>query len=96
VIQGEIGMMLLMREYLEKIRKMDENRLERVITRLTGITKKQIGLIELDADLDIETVTEIFIRINAKGVTLSQADFAISKIAAPKPRQSIVWWSSAA
>jgi len=31
--------------------------------------------------LDIETVTEIFIRINSKGVVLSQADFAMSKIA---------------
>jgi hypothetical protein len=44
--------------------------------------KKTIGLIELDHDLDIETVTEIFIRINSKGVELSQADFAMSKIAA--------------
>lgn len=44
--------------------------------------QKQIGLIELAADLDIETVTEIFIRINSKGVVLSQADFAMSKIAA--------------
>ena len=31
--------------------------------------------------MDIETVTEIFIRINSKGVVLSQADFAMSKIA---------------
>lgn len=39
-------------------------------------------MIELAADLDIETVTEIFIRINSQGVVLSQADFAMSKIAA--------------
>jgi hypothetical protein len=38
-------------------------------------------MIELASDLDIETVTEIFIRINSKGVVLSQADFAMSKIA---------------
>jgi hypothetical protein len=31
--------------------------------------------------LDIETVTEVFIRINSQGVVLSQADFAMSKIA---------------
>ena len=37
---------------------------------------------KLTHDLDIETVTEIFIRINSKGVVLSQADFAMSKIAA--------------
>lgn len=38
-------------------------------------------MIELDSELDIQTVTEIFIRINSKGVVLSQADFAMSKIA---------------
>lgn len=48
---------------------------------LTSITTNQLGLIELDASLDIETVTEIFIRINGKGAVLSQADFAMSKIA---------------
>ena len=41
-----------------------------------------VGVIELAEDLDIETVTEIFIRVNSAGVTLSQADFAMSKIAA--------------
>lgn len=38
-------------------------------------------MIELAEDLDIETVTEIFIRVNSAGVELSQADFAMSKIA---------------
>lgn len=51
------------------------------LNNLKNIAAKQIGLIELDSDLDIETVTEIFIRINSKGVPLSQADFAMSKIA---------------
>src|SRR5690606_8967687 len=37
-------------------------------------------------ELDIETVTEIFIRINSKGQPLSQADFAMSKLAAEGPR----------
>lgn len=41
-----------------------------------------LGLIELNADLDIQTVTEIFIRINSQGSVLNQADFAMSKIAA--------------
>jgi hypothetical protein len=38
-----------------------------------------VGVIELAEDLDIETVTEIFIRVNSAGATLSQADFAMSK-----------------
>ena len=49
---------------------------------LKNIVYNPIGVIELNADLDIETVTEIFIRINSAGVELSQADFAMSKIAA--------------
>ena len=38
-------------------------------------------MIDLAEDLDIETVTEIFIRVNSAGAALSQADFAMSKIA---------------
>ena len=48
---------------------------------LRGIVNNQIGMIELAPDLDVETVTEIFVRVNSKGVQLSQADFVMSKIA---------------
>ena len=82
LMQGEIGLLKLIRQYQDVNPDLDEDYLERVITQLTNITKKQIGMIELAAELDIETVTEIFIRINREGVTLSQADFAMSKIAA--------------
>ena len=82
LMQGETSLLKLIRQYVADNPQMDEEHLERILTRLTGISKKQIGMIELDADLDIETVTEIFIRINREGVTLSQADFAMSKIAA--------------
>lgn len=51
------------------------------IELLRRITTNQIGLIELASELDIETVTEIFVRVNSEGVPLSQADFAMSKIA---------------
>ncbi len=46
------------------------------------IANNQVGVIALDAQLDIDQVTEIFIRVNSAGTTLSQADFAMSKIAA--------------
>ncbi len=45
-----------------------------VFERLEQVVRyhqEQIGLIELAADLEIETVTEIFIRINSKGVWCS-------------------------
>ena len=82
LMQGEISQYKLIRKYVKNNPKMDEDKLEPILKRLTDISKKQIGMIELDTDLDIETVTEIFIRINREGVTLSQADFAMSKIAA--------------
>ena len=52
------------------------------ISRLHGILNNSLGLIELNADLPIETVSEIFVRINSKGVPLNAADFAMSKMAA--------------
>ncbi len=79
VINGSV--LKIVREYLKLNPDADEDLVERTITTLINIPKKQIGLIELSPDLDIETVTEIFIRINSKGVFLSQADFAMSKIA---------------
>lgn len=51
-----------------------------IITRLKSIENNNCGVINLSHELDIEQVTDIFIRINSKGVVLSQADFAMSKI----------------
>ena len=79
VINGSI--LRIVREYLKLNPEADEEQIERTISNLVNIPKKQIGLIELASDLNIEEVTEIFIRINSKGVVLSQADFAMSKIA---------------
>lgn len=80
VMNGSV--LRIVREYLKLNPESNEDHIEQTITKLINIPKKQIGLIELSPDLDIETVTEIFIRINSKGVFLSQADFAMSKIAA--------------
>jgi hypothetical protein len=61
---------------------IDEDALFTTLERLRKIINNHVGVIELAEDLDIETVTEIFIRVNSAGATLSQADFAMSKIAA--------------
>ena len=52
------------------------------INSLLGIKAAPIGVIELESNLDVETVTEIFIRINSKGIALNASDFVMSKIAA--------------
>lgn len=59
----------------------DQDAVFQIIEKLRKITNNLVGVIELDGDLDIETVTEIFIRVNSAGAELSQADFAMSKIA---------------
>lgn len=43
------------------------NEVNNAIMKLRGIANRQIGVIELDHSLDIDEVTEIFIRINSKG-----------------------------
>jgi len=53
-------------EYCEKNTHLDRIKLEETITKLVDIKNKQVGFIELSENLDIETVTEIFIRINSK------------------------------
>lgn len=69
------------KDYFEKNPDVDMGLVETNIERLLGVKNSQIGIIALDDDLDVETVSEIFIRINSKGVPLSSADFAMSKIA---------------
>ena len=66
--------------YSEKNPNADRKRISRVLERLRKIINNHVGVIELAEDLDIETVTEIFIRVNSAGTELSQADFAMSKI----------------
>lgn len=79
---GKTDIFDLVDKYLEQNPNSDKQKIRQSFTRLMGLTKKAVGLIELTSDLEIETVTEIFIRINSAGVVLSQADFAMSKISA--------------
>lgn len=68
-------------DYSTRNPEVDRGSVARVLERLRKIVYNHVGIIELSDDLDIETVTEIFIRVNSAGVELSQADFAMSKIA---------------
>ena len=81
ILSGDAKASQVRKDYCTANEDADEEFVEDVIDKLKDISKRQIGLIELSHDLDIETVTEIFIRINSQGVVLSQADFAMSKIA---------------
>lgn len=69
-------------DYLDKNPDADRKIVGKSLQHLMGIKDSQIGIISLSDDLDIETVTEIFVRINSKGVPLSSSDFVMSKISA--------------
>lgn len=71
----------LVQDYVSKNPEVSQDDLYESIETLRKIVNNHVGIIELDSDLDIETVTEIFIRVNSAGAALSQADFAMSKIA---------------
>ena len=69
-------------QYIEQNPEMSGDNLQKVLNQLKGIESSQIGVIELSEKLDIDVVTDIFIRINSKGTPLSQGDFVMSKMAA--------------
>ncbi len=71
----------LTEQYVAANEGVDRKAIGKVLQRVGKIVNNHVGLIELAEDLDIETVTEIFIRVNSAGTELSQADFAMSKIA---------------
>ena len=81
IINDEISITKAIREYMRLNPETEEDLIEERIENLKKIKTKQVGIIELDSSLDIDTVTDIFIRINQKGVVLSNADFVMSKIA---------------
>ena len=81
VFSPDASLMELTDVYTANNPSADRGRVSRVLEKLRKIINNHVGVIELADDLDIETVTEIFIRVNSAGTELSQADFAMSKIA---------------
>jgi hypothetical protein len=82
VFAPEAKLLQITRAYAAANAGVNEDSLFGTLERLRKIINNHVGVIELAEDLDIETVTEIFIRVNSAGASLSQADFAMSKIAA--------------
>jgi len=81
VMKEDFNQLAFLEEYIAKNPNADKSIVHDRILRLIQVKNKNIGNIVLSADLPIEIVNEIFIRINASGVNLSNADFAMSKIA---------------
>jgi len=86
-----ISQMAFLMKYFKKNPTMlsrNKDLVEKNLGKLLAIKNRNVGIIELDARLDIEDVTEIFARINNTGTPLAQADFAMSKIASYEPKSN--------
>ncbi len=80
IFSPDSDLLALVEEYVERNPGADRKKVGQVLQKVGKIVNNHVGLIELAEDLDIETVTEIFIRVNSAGTPLSQADFAMSRI----------------
>ncbi|MFA6043763.1 MAG: DUF262 domain-containing protein [Phycisphaerales bacterium] len=81
IFAPDAKMLQVTRAYANANPGVDEDATFTTLEKLRKIINNHVGIIELAEDLDIETVTEIFIRVNSAGARLDQADFAMSKIA---------------
>ena len=81
VFAPEARLLQITKAYTAQNDGVDEDAVFAALERLRKVINNHVGIIELSDDLDIETVTEIFIRVNSAGTELSQADFVMSKIA---------------
>ena len=82
IFKSEFDIFGFVQDYCLIHNEISTKDLSTIVTKLRTIASRQIGVIELVHSLEIDEVTEIFIRINSQGKALSQADFAMSKIAA--------------
>ena len=82
VFNSNSGLLRLVDAYCERNDEVDRYKMAERIGKLYEIRNNSLGVIDLDADIDVETVVEIFVRINGTGVRLSAADFIMSKLAA--------------
>lgn len=69
-------------DYTEKNPNVPGKQVNQALSKVLGIVTRSMGVIQLEPQLDIQEVTEIFVRINSQGKRLNEADFAMSKIAA--------------
>lgn len=82
VFKNDFSVYSFITNYCKDNPEMNPEMLDKIITKLRGIGNRMVGVIDLSEKLNIDIVTDIFIRINSKGTALSQGDFVMSKIAA--------------
>lgn len=60
------------------ITEAEEGKIEVSIEKLKGLLSYPFTALELASDIDVEDVSDVFVRINSKGTPLNQADFILT------------------
>lgn len=81
IMKDEFDLYKFIEKYIELNPDTDKSLISDRIRELLDIKTRTIGELEINSEVNISVVNEIFIRINKKGVKLSEADFAMSQIA---------------
>ena len=85
---GEFG---FISGYIETIKAHREtsadevNTISKRLTQLAGLTSYQFSTVVLSAEMDIDQVAEVFVRINSRGIALNSADFILTLMSVHVP-----------
>ena len=74
VFKNDFSVFSFINKYCSENPEMAPDTLDKILTNLRAIGNRLVGVIELSENLEIDIVTDIFIRINSKGTALSQGD----------------------
>lgn len=62
----------------KEVKPDDRKKIQNTIVKLQGLMSYPFTALQLDADISVENVSEVFVRINSKGKSLNQADFILT------------------
>lgn len=69
----------------KEISNEGEEKITKNLERLAGLKSYLFTVLELSSDLDIEMVSEVFVRVNSKGKPLNQSDFVMTILSVYMP-----------
>jgi hypothetical protein len=84
LFQSDFSEYRFVTELMDKLSKTrnltdsEKDRLSSNITRLRSVLGYEFTVLEISDKVDEETVSQIFVRVNSKGVVLKQADFVLT------------------
>jgi len=79
-----VGEFVFTTEFIEKLSSsrevtdIEKQKIGKNLGKLGALKSYQFSALELSADLDIDEVADVFVRINSRGISLNSADFILT------------------